>query len=277
MRLACSSPMIPGNTLSAKARVLAGWGIDAISVFWPYDRWDAATREELVTLEERFGVTPCEFVLVGPVYGRLMDSDSTVRAECRAMYREAAEMCARLGVVTELEFECCPQEPMPLFDPYQQASSEQAHEFVEVYRDICDSITASDAEILLEPLNRYESRYLNRVGDCLTVLDAVDRPRTGLLFDFFHAAIEEADIAAAINLAGSRIRHVHLADNNRLLPGKGSIDWVRCVDALRGVGFDGYLSFECSTSGDPAQTVPAAARFLHDLILANSDATELRI
>jgi sugar phosphate isomerase/epimerase len=269
--------MVPGDTLSGKAAVLSSWGIGAISVFWPYDRWDAATREELLTLEDRLGVTPCEFALVGPMYGRLMDPDPAHRADCRAMYLEAADVCAELGIVTELEFEYRAQDPMPLFDPYQRPGPEQSRSFVGVYREICDSIADSDAEILLEPLNRYESRYLNSVEDCVDLLDEVDRPVAGLLFDFFHAAMEEADLVAAIKLAGSRIRHVHLADNNRLLPGRGSIDWPRCIDALREVGFDGYLSLECSTSGDPSRTVPAAADLLNDLVLADSDASQLRM
>jgi sugar phosphate isomerase/epimerase len=266
VQLACSSPIVPGDTLSAKAAVLSAWGIDAISVFWPYERWDGATYDELVTLKDRFGVTPCEFALVGPLYGRLMDPDPQVRADSRAMYRKAAETCAKLGMVTELEFQYCTQDPMPLFEPYEQPTHEQSRAFVEVYQELSDPVRASDAQILLEPLNRYESRYLNSVADCLAVLDAVDRPGTGLLFDFFHASIEEADSPAAIRMAGSRLKHVHLADNNRLLPGRGGIDWASCFSALNEVGFDGYLNLECSTSGDPTQTVPAAVRFLRGLM-----------
>jgi sugar phosphate isomerase/epimerase len=266
VKLSCSSPMVPGDTLFAKATLLSSWGIDAIAVFWPYERWNAATREELLALKDSLGVTPCEFVLSGSRYGRLMDADPQARADCRAMYREAVEVCAELGMVTELEFECVPQDPMPLFEPYEQPSAAQQATFVQAYRELCDDVAGSKAEVLLEPLNRYESRYLNSVSDCLRALDEVARPSTGLLFDFFHAAIEEADIAAAIRLAGSRIRHVHLADNNRLLPGRGGIDWQRCFAALNEVGFDGYLNFECSTSGDPARTIPAASEFLRSLM-----------
>jgi sugar phosphate isomerase/epimerase len=254
--------MIPGDTLHAKASALKGWGIDAIAIFWPFDRWDDATRQELLSLEEQLGVTPCEFALVGPLYGRLMDPDPAVRADCFAMYSESAEMCARLGMVTELEFQYCLQDPMPLFDPYEQLSPEQSDSFVETYRKICALVNGSHGKVLLEPLNRYESRYLNRVQDCAVAVDAVGQPSAGLLFDFFHASIEEADIVTAIKLAGSRIRHVHLGDNNRLLPGSGNIDWKGGLAALREIGYDGYLNFECATGGDPAETVPAAVRFL---------------
>ncbi len=86
-----------------------------------------------------------------------------------------------------------------------------------------------------------------------------------MLFDFFHVAIEEADIAQAIRLAGNRIKHVHLADNNRMLPGYGNIDWAGCIAALKSVGYAGYLNLECSASGDPATTLPAASQFLRRL------------
>jgi hypothetical protein len=60
----------------------------------------------------------------------------------------------------------------------------------------------------------------------------------------------------------NRIKHVHLADNNRMLPGYGNIDWAGCIAALKSVGYDGYLNLECSTSGDPATTLPATSEFL---------------
>jgi sugar phosphate isomerase/epimerase len=262
MKLSCSSPMVPGETLTEKALALREWGYDGISVFWPLDQWNDTVRKELAQLEPRTGVTPCEFVLMDPVYGHLMDPDPASRAECRAMYRAAAEVCAELGMVTELEFQYGPQDPMPLFDPYQQLTAAQLSDFVAMYRELAEPVQGSAALLLLEPLNRYESRYLNRVADCLAALAAVDRPGTGLLFDFFHVSIEEADIAQAIRLAGNRIKHVHLADNNRLLPGHGNIDWAGCIAALKSVGYDGYLNLECSTSGDPATTLPATSEFL---------------
>jgi sugar phosphate isomerase/epimerase len=258
--------MVPGETLLAKAALLRSWGFDAISVFWPYDRWDDAVHEELRTLKERVGITPCEFVFMAPTYGRLMDSDSGLRAACREMYRRAADVCAELGLVTELEFEYGVRDPLPLFDPYQQLSPEQSRAFCAVYVELADVLRGSGGQVLLEPLNRYESRYLNSVGDCLDVLAAIDHPQAGLLFDFFHVSIEEPSITEAIRRAGARIKHVHLADSNRLPPGRGNIDWAACFAALREAGFDGYVNLECASGGDPAQTLPETARFLRRLM-----------
>jgi sugar phosphate isomerase/epimerase len=266
MQLSCASPMVPGDTLTAKAMALRNWGFDAISVFWPYDQWTEAVREELIKLPSHVGVTPCEFAFIHPLYGRLMDPDPEIRSQSRAMYIEAARVCVGLDMVTELEFEYGPQDPLPLFHPYQKASAQQLSTFVEAYRSVADAVAETGALVLLEPLNRYESRYLNSVTDCVEVLEALEARNTGLLFDFFHAAIEEADVVAAIKRAGSHIKHVHVADNNRLPPGCGSMNWEPCFAALQEVGFDGYVALECATGGDAALTLPSAAQYLRGLM-----------
>lgn len=258
--------MVPGETLTAKAEALRQWGFDAISIFYPFSQWGPAVREEILALEGRTGITPCEFVFSDPLYGHLMDGDLARREASRAIYREAARVCAELGAVTELEFEYGPQDPLPLFDPYQSLGQSQHEAFVEMYREVLEPVQGSGARVLLEPLNRYESRFLNSVADCLDAVVAVGDPHAGLLLDFFHCSIEEANLGHTIRQAAQHIMHVHVADNNRLLPGKGNIDWPACFASLRSVEFDGYANFECSTSGDPSITLPATAAYLRTII-----------
>lgn len=266
MILCCSSPMVPGASLTEKAELLKTWGYDAIAVFQPYEEWNDAVRRELGDLEARTGVRPVEFVLIDDVYGKAMSADGRLRTACRDMYREAADVCAEFGLVMEIEYEYGAQDPMPLFDPYQQLSPEQEEQFLEFYRELLDRVSGSAASVLLEPLNRYESRYLNSVADNLRMLEHVAHPNAGLLPDTFHMSIEEADIPAALRTAGDRVRHVHLGDNNRLLPGAGSLDWPAIFDALRDIDYAGAVNLECSTIGDPHQTLPANARLLRELV-----------
>ena len=265
MKLACSSPMVPGATLTEKAERLRTWGFAGMSVFVDLHGWTPAVRDEVLDLERRTGVAPCELVLTGPLYGRLMDADPDRIAAARAIYVEAAQTCARIGAVTDIEFEYKLQDPMPLFHPYQPLEGERRAGFLRVYRDVLRAVEGSGAAVLLEPLNRYESGVLNRVRDCVDLLRELDHPNAGLVFDFFHSSIEEANLADAILCAGDTLRHVHLGDNNRLLPGHGTIDWTRCFAALREVGFEGYASLECSTTGDPGRTLEAAAAYLSGL------------
>lgn len=265
MIICCSSPMVPGATLTEKAERLRGWGFDAIAVMQPLDEWNAAARRELVALEARTGVRPVEFVLGSEVYGHAMSPDAQLRAACRDMYRDAVDVCADLGLVTEIEFEYGAQDPLPLFDPYRQLAPEQEDQFVEFYLELLGRAAGSAASVLLEPINRYECRYLNAVADNLRILAAVDHPNAGLLPDTFHMSIEEPSIPDALRRAGDHVRHVHFGENNRLLPGLGALDWSSIFQALADIGFDGAVNLECSTSGDPGATLPETARFLRRL------------
>lgn len=266
MILCCSTPMIPGDSLTAQAELLRDWGYDAIAVFQPREEWNREVHAELVALESRTGVRPVEFVLTGDIYGHAMSDDADLRAQCRDMYREAADVCAELGLVTEIEFEYGPQDPMPLFEPYQQLTPAQDEEFTAFYRELLDRVAGSDAAILLEPLNRYESRYLNSVADNLDIVTRVAHPNAGLLPDTFHMSIEESSIPDALRAAGDQVRHVHLGDNNRLLPGHGALDWDGIFGALRDIDYRGAINLECSTSGDPSTTLPQTAARLRALI-----------
>lgn len=268
MIICCSSPMVPGETLTEKGNLLREWGYDAIAVFQPLSEWNDGVREELGSLESRTGVRPVEFVLTDDIYGKAMSADADLRARCRDMYRQAVDVCAEFGLVTEIEYEYGPQDPMPLFDPYQQLSAAQEEDFLAFYRELLDRAAGSDAAVLLEPLNRYESRYLNSVEDNLRMLAAVAHPNAGLLPDTFHMSIEERSIPDALRAAGDEVRHVHLGDNNRVLPGRGALDWTAIFGALRDIGYDGAVNLECSTGGDPAVTLPENARLLRDLAQA---------
>jgi sugar phosphate isomerase/epimerase len=260
--------MVPGRTLTEQADHLHRWGYDAISVFTPYADWSDAAQAELASLHTQTGVRPCEFVLIDDIYGHAMDVSPDLRAQCRAMYSEAASVCAQQGLITEIEYEYGPQYPMPLFDPYQQLDATQKADFVSFYRELLEIVAGSEGTVLIEPLNRYESRYLNTVADSAEIVRAANHPNAGLLLDIFHMSIEERNIPEAIVAAGGQARHVHLADNNRLVPGVGDIDWAAVFASLRDISFDGVLNLECSTSGVPEQTLPEAARFLRDQLAA---------
>lgn len=266
MKLCCSSPMVPGSTLTEKAEKLQAWGYDGIAVFQELEDWNDDVHAELGDLESRTGVRPVEFVLMNESYGNAMSGDQVLRARCRSMYRETAAVCADIGAVTEIEFQYGPQIPLPLFDPFQQLTGGQEEEFLVFYREMLDIVAGSAGRVLLEPINRYESRYLNRIVDNVRLVDAVAHPNAGLLPDTFHMSLEESDLGGALRLAGDRIRQVHLGDSNRLLPGHGLLDWATIFDALAEVGYDGYVNLECSTEGDPSLTLPMTATFLRELI-----------
>jgi sugar phosphate isomerase/epimerase len=101
-----------------------------------------------------------------------------------------------------------------------------------------------DVTIAYEALNRFESNVGNTLDDSLRVVQAVDSPWLGIGGDTFHMNIEETDMAAAIEAVGKSLVHLHLAENDRLSPGSGHIDFEPILAALDKVGYDRWIAFE---------------------------------
>jgi D-psicose/D-tagatose/L-ribulose 3-epimerase len=64
------------------------------------------------------------------------------------------------------------------------------------------------------------------------------------MYDTFHANIEEKSVADAIRAGGKMIAHVHISENDRSTPGQGAIRWAENFDALKEIGYDGWLTVE---------------------------------
>lgn len=269
MKLSCTSIMVPGKTLEEKARKLVDWGYEGISVFADYKDWNDDKLQELQELPEKTGITIGEFVFMDDLYGHLMDEDLELRKRSRQMYKDALEVCREIRAVTEMEFDYGVQDPLPLFDPYQKMEPSEESEFIELIKELSAVTKDSAAMILIEPINRYETKYLTTLEDCKEVLAKAGQPNTGILADFFHMAVEEADLPASIRAVKGFIKHVHLGDSNRLLPGYGHTDWQACIAALRDAEFDGFMNLECGIPGDPEVELPKTAKFLQEIIDSN--------
>ncbi len=114
-------------------------------------------------------------------------------------------------------------------------------------------------KIGVEPINRFETYFINRGAQAKALAEAVG-PDCGVCLDIFHMNIEEDDPIAAIHEAGDRLVNFHVADNNRMACGMGSLDWPAIVEALRAVGYDGALSVEFCPPLDrtPADRFPGS-------------------
>lgn len=97
--------------------------------------------------------------------------------------------------------------------------------------------------LAIEPLNRFECYLMN---DLASAADYTARVGSGaaVLYDTFHAHIEEKDAAAAIRAHGASIGLVHISENDRSTPGEGQVRWSETFAALREIGYDGPLVVE---------------------------------
>ena len=118
--------------------------------------------------------------------------------------------------------------------------------------------------VILEPLNRREAHYLRQVADAAAICRDSKSAGVMCMGDFWHMQEETSDYAAFM-AAGQYLQHVHVASRgNRKMPGEdGQLDnYVDGMRALKQLGYDKYISFECGTNGDRNVTVPAAVELL---------------
>ena len=100
----------------------------------------------------------------------------------------------------------------------------------------------------IEPLNRFETSFINLASQAIEVTDRVDHPACGVMLDTFHMNIEERSVGDAIRAAGKRLRHVHACENDRGAPGSGHVPWAEVAQACRDIGFNGPFVIESFTS-----------------------------
>lgn len=96
----------------------------------------------------------------------------------------------------------------------------------------------------MEVLNRYEGYMMNTCQEGLDFIRRVDSPSCKVMLDTFHMNIEEDNMAAAIRLAGKDLCHLHLGEQNRQVPGKGSMPWQEIGQALRDINYQGAAVME---------------------------------
>jgi len=109
---------------------------------------------------------------------------------------------------------------------------------------LCKQARNAGVTVLLEPLNRYEGDYINRLADVVKIAEDIGADNLKLLADTFHMNIEEPDVCQSLRTAGPWIGHVHLADTNREAPGHGHLNVVSVLEALDSIAYEGFLSFE---------------------------------
>lgn len=119
--------------------------------------------------------------------------------------------------------------------------------------------------VILEPLNRNEAFYMRQVADAAAIARDSDSKGVKAMGDFWHMSEETSDYGALMSAGKEYLQHVHIASRGRrVMPGEdGEKDnYVDGFRALKEIGYDKYVSFECGTKGDRATTVTAAVDLL---------------
>ncbi len=114
----------------------------------------------------------------------------------------------------------------------------------ETLAQAADYAQQANVMLTLEYLNRFECYFLNCAEDCARFAREVDHPYLKVMYDTFHANIEEKCPASAIRACADQLVHVHISENDRSTPGEGGVDWDPTFAALKEVNYDGWLMIE---------------------------------
>jgi len=126
----------------------------------------------------------------------------------------------------------------------EEGGDEPRRLFVEALGECASYAAEKGVKLVLEPINRYETKLINTVEEGLAILDEIGSDVVGLLLDTFHANIEEPWVEDSVRKAGGKLFHVHIADSNRRFPGAGHFDFRSFLGSLRAIGYEGFLSAE---------------------------------
>jgi len=212
-------------------------GYDGVEV--PIFEQDAAAFERLGGKLDELGLERTA-VTVSTDDANPISPEAEIRAEAVTRLKGAVDMCDLVGA------------PM-LCGPFHSAlgsfsgSLPTAEEWANGKSTLCevaDYAGEKGVTLVLEYLNRFELYFLNCAADCSRFVREIDHPNLRMMYDTFHANIEEKDITEAVKSCIDVCAHVHISENDRSTPGSGGVDWDTSFAALKEVGYDGWMVVE---------------------------------
>ena len=139
---------------------------------------------------------------------------------------------------------------------------------VDAVRELATYANQFDVLLVIEPINRYETNFLNTIQETLAFINAVGHPNVGLLADTFHMNIEEPSMSDSLKSGRNLLRHVHFADSNRYAPGMGHIDFAELIRSLKEMGYNGYASGEIIPVPDSYVAAKRWMDTIHTMLVA---------
>lgn len=175
----------------------------------------------------------------------ISSDDAAIRSVADAYVRRCVDIAAALGAPAVIGPMYSAVGKTRLLSP--EARAAQWALAIETLKPVADYAGERGIRLALEPLNRFETDFLNTAEQGMTFLTRVGRENVGLLMDTFHMNIEERDIPAALRMAGDRVFEFHACANDRGTPGRDHLPWTKIVGALRDIRYDGPVVIEAFT------------------------------
>lgn len=211
-----------------------------------YGRAGALVREHELGVSVAAAISP-ERDLIHP--------DPTIRDQGIAYVQQVIEAAQRIGANNVIG---------PLYSAvgrtWQATPDERAHDtdlLVQQLSHLASYAADHGVVLCLEPLNRFETSFINLATQGIEIIDRVAHPACQLMLDTFHMNIEERSLGEAIRAVGPRLRHFHACENDRGAPGSGHVPWSDVAQALHEIHYTGPVVIESFT--DKVKTIARAA------------------
>ena len=230
------------NRSTRRFAQFARWGFDCveIAVEQPQDIHPAQVRRELERHGLRAGPVCACFPPQRDLRGTLAQQSATVDYVCALV--DIAVALDAPGVAGPMYSATGRADAVPPRERRQQRAS-----IVKNLRRIGRYAEVRGKKIFIEPLNRFETDFLNTVDQGLALLAEVGSPALQLHLDTFHMNIEEKSLPAAIRRAGKHLGHLHACGSDRGTPGGDHTDWLGIAAALKAIRYEGDVVIESFT------------------------------
>ena len=212
-----------------------GWDGVELPIFNAKDVDINATRRALDA--HGLGATTCTVI----VTGTFLSSSARERTKAVDHVRSVLDVSKAIGA----DCVCGPMySPVGLLIGRGPNATEWKNA-VKSMKEVAKTAEILDIQVAVEPLNRFETFFLNTCADATKFAKEVGSSHVGVHYDTFHQNIEETDPVGAIKKIGRKwLKHVHTCENDRGVPGTGHVPWDATMKALKAVKYDGWYVLE---------------------------------
>ena len=247
-------PFVLWDGLERSIGLAAELGYDAVEIFPP-----GPEAIDVDAVGQRLEAAGLRLAAVGTGAGwvkhrlQLADPDAARREEAKRYVRGIIDVAGPLGAVAIIG------SMQGRSDQNVDPATARGY-LAEALEDGGGHASRYEVPLIFEPLNRYETNQCCSVADGVALIESLSTRNVRLLCDLFHMNIEEADLASAIRTGGEFIGHVHFVDSNRKPVGLGHLQFGAVIEALREIGYEGYLSAEAFPHPDPHEAARQTMR-----------------